>query len=173
MVVMKAENLLQKVATGDRSAFEKLYQNTVKLVFATAYAIIGNRADAEDITSDVFVKVWRKAQSYQGGSVNGWLCAITKNLTLDFIKRRKRESAMCDEFCFGSYVIDEKAEQKSQINDALMALNEDERQTVLLSNAGYKHREIAQITGEPLGTVTWRYQQAIKKMRTFLQGENA
>ncbi len=171
MVFMKAEQLLKRVADGDRSAFEKLYNDYVRLIYATVYSVTKNVHDAEDLTAEVFITVWKKASGYNGGNGKSWLCAIAKNHDLTFIKKRDRErTVITDEYAFGSYEIGENAETKSIVNDALAVLNDEERETVLMFNAGLKHREIAVLNGEPLGTVTWRYNNALKKMRKFLQG---
>ncbi len=168
---MKAEQLLKRIATGDRHAFEKFYNNYVKLAYSTAYSVTRNIFDAEDVTAEVFVTVWKKAYSYHGGNATSWLCAIARNHALTFIKKREREKAVItDEISFGSYRIEEQVDDKALVNSALEILNDKERETVLLINAGLKHREIAEINGEPLGTITWRYNNALKKMREFLQG---
>ncbi len=170
---MKIEHLLKRIATGDRDAFEKFYNDYIKLVYSVAYSVTRNTFDAEDVTADVFVTVWNKAGDYKGGSGKGWLCAIAKNRALTFIKKRDRESVGVEaESQFGWYRIEDDSDDKTVIASALEILSEEERQTVLMFNAGLKHREIAEINGEPIGTVTWRYNNSLKKMRKFLQGES-
>lgn len=169
---MNAEYLLKRIAAGDKAAFEKFYNDYVKLVYSTVYSVTRNTHDAEDVTAEVFITVWKKASGYNGGSGKSWLCAIAKNHALTFIKRREREqTVITEEFSFGSYRIEDAADEKTRVTAALGILSEQERETVLMFNAGLKHREIASITGEPLGTVTWRYNNALKKMRKFLQGD--
>lgn len=171
--LMKAELLIKQVAEGNRVAFEKLYNGYYRLVYAVAYSVTKNSADTEDVVADVFVTVWKKAESYNGGSGKSWLCSIAKNHALTFIKKRDRENVcLTENQDYGSYGIEDDAEKRINVERALNVLSEDERETVLLHNAGLKHREIASVTETSLGTVTWRYNNALKKMREFLTGDD-
>ncbi len=163
--------MIRQIADGNRTAFEKLYNQYVRLVYSVAYSITGNKPDAEDVTADVFVTVWNKAGTCTSENVKSWLCTIAKNHSLTLVQKRKK-SVELDELTFGSYQIERKVETKTLVGEALAILSEEERRTVLLFNAGYKHREIAEITGEPLGTLTWRYNNALKKMRKNLEAKD-
>ena len=169
---MGAEKLLKRVAEGDKNAFEKLYNDYYKLVFAVAWSITRDRLDAEDVCAEVFIAIWKKSGTYNGGNGKSWICAIAKNLALTQISKRAREISNIDnETAFGTYRIENRADDKILLDSALSVLSEKERETVLMFNAGLKHREIAEITAEKLGTITWRYSEALKKMRKFLEGE--
>jgi RNA polymerase sigma-70 factor (ECF subfamily) len=170
---MKVDLLIKQVADGNRVAFEKLYNGCYRLVYAVAYSVTGNSMDTEDVVADVFVTVWKKANSYQGGSGKAWLCSIAKNHALNFIKKRDRENAeLIETKDYGSYSIEQGVEKKIAVERALNVLSEEERETVLLHNAGLKHREIASLMDTAIGTVTWRYNTALKKMREFLTGDD-
>ncbi|MBE7086998.1 MAG: RNA polymerase sigma factor [Clostridiales bacterium] len=170
---MSIETLIERTASKDKVAFEKLYNKCFKLVYSVAYSITRRGVDAEDVAADVFVTLWNKAESYRGGSGKSFLITITKNHALTFIKRRERENtAITEDLNAGSYGIEDNAHNRLTVENALNVLSDVERETVLLHNSGMKHREIANLTGESLGTVTWRYNNALKKMRTFLQGGN-
>ena len=171
---MKVDLLIKQIAGGNRKAFEKFYNEYYRLVYAVAYSVTRSTPDAEDVASEVFVTIWRKAESYRGGSAKAWICSIVKNHALNFIKKRNRENvALTETHDCGCYSIDEDAEQKITIESALKILSNEERETVLYYNAGLKHREIAEITQTSIGTITWRYNNALKKMRKFLtEGEN-
>ena len=170
---MKVDLLIKQVANGNHTAFEKLYKDCYRLVYAVAFSVTGNVADTEDVVADVFVTVWKKASSYQGGSGKAWLCSIARNHALNLIKKRDRESAeLIETNDSGSYSISQDVEKRISLERALNVLSEQERETVLLHNAGLKHREIASLMDTAIGTVTWRYNTALKKMREFLTGDD-
>lgn len=171
---MKADYLIKQIASGNRKALEKLYKGYYRLVSAVVYSITRNVADTEDVTAEVFVTVWKKAEGYYSGGGKAWLCSIAKNHALNFIKKRDRENitlSKVEDYVFCS--VDNDIDKKLEIERALEILSNEERETVLLYNAGLKHHEIASITKTALGTITWRYNNALKKMREFLkEGKN-
>lgn len=171
---MKVEILIKQIADGNRKAFEKLYNRYYRLVYAVAYSVTRDASDTEDVTAEVFITIWNKAESYSGGSAKSWLCSIAKNHALTFIKKRNRENvALTEVQDHNSYNIEDSVEKGFLIERALLVLSDEERETVLLHNAGLKHREIASVTQTAIGTVTWRYNNALKKMREFImEGEN-
>ncbi len=168
---MGIEKAIQQVAKGDQRAFEKLYQQLSKMVFAVALSVVRRREDAEDVLSETFVCVWRRASEFRGGSGKSWVCTIARNLSLNLVKKRNREkpTELIEELS-PSYGIEGNVENRIILETALSVLDDKERETVLLYNNGLKHREIAEIMGEKLGTVTWRYQNALNKMRNYLGG---
>lgn len=83
--------LLQQVARGDRAAFAKLYNVAGPKLLAICVRMLSDRAEAEDALQDVMVKVWHNAASFDPDRGNGmsWLCAVTRNHTLDRLRARK------------------------------------------------------------------------------------
>lgn len=84
--------LLDSIRLGDESAFRQLYETTKGRVFNTALSYVRSREDAEEITQDVFVEVFRSVGAFKGeASVTTWIYRITVNKALDFQKRKKRQ----------------------------------------------------------------------------------
>ena len=137
------DTLMKKVAEGDNDAFARLYGAAAGGVLAFAYSYLRNYADAEDVTEEVFFTVKKK------------------------------------EYLYRAEPLDELAEAKASVPPKLPqldlmteCLDETEREIVLLHAVwGYKHREIAEATGLPLGTVTWKYNAALAKLRGYLEEE--
>src|SRR5262249_16437174 len=79
---------VDQVARGLHSALTALYRETSPLVFATALRIVGYRADAEEITADVYARVWKTARNFDGrrGRVTSWLRAIARGLAFDKLR---------------------------------------------------------------------------------------
>ena len=161
--------LLVKISTGDNSAFEQFYTLTVKGAYVFAYSYFKEKTLAEDITHDAYVQVKLKAHTYkQGSNAKAWFLQIVKNLCLDELRKRKRtQMNMADEKQLETAVYS-PFEQGGTMEHMLKTLTEEERNIVVLHVFwGYKHKEIAVQLGIPLGTVLWRYNVAIKKLKTY------
>ena len=127
-----------------------------------AYSYLRCAADAEDVTEEVFFAVKRKAYLYRPGTdARAWIFQIAKNLSLDELRRRKRRAEPLEEA--GEPAVPPRLPALDLLTKCL---DETEREIVLLHAVwGYKHREIAQMKGMPLGTVTWKYNAALEKLR--------
>ena len=162
---------LQEVAKGDNSAFEKLYKDTVKGIFAFIYGFCENYHTAEDLTQTVYLKVKANISKYNAGTdARAWLFQIAKYTTLNEIKKIKREVVASDEQT-GRFEAKSYEMQDSPVFDAINSvLDAKERQIVIMHVLwGFKHREIADILSLALGTVLWKYNVAIKKLQTKLR----
>ena len=162
--------LVLRVSAGDDKAFETLYGKMQRGVFAFAYTYLGNYADAEDAVQETFLTVKRKAGLYRAGSDGrAWIFQIAKNYCLDEIRKRKLRRERED-----APVLEPYAEPRLPLlSEMVKELDADEKEIVILHAVwGYKHREIAEITGAPLGTVTWKYPRAIEKLKEKEEREN-
>ena len=85
------EELISRVALGDRVAFSRLYDATSAKLFGVALRVLNNRTDAEDALQDAFVRIWQKADKYaaNGYSPMTWLITLTRNLAIDRLRARK------------------------------------------------------------------------------------
>lgn len=166
-----ADKLMKKIAAGDKSALHRLYAEYNGLVFAVAMSVLKNRFDAEDTAADTFVAVMKNAATFRGGSVKAYLASTARNLAINSIKRRRREvftDFTENESLYGEYKTEQQFADNVALSEALAMLEDTERDIVLMYNAGMKHREIAEVLSLPLGTVTWRYGESLKKLRKYL-----
>ena len=127
--------------------FERLYETYRGRVFSTAYRMLSNRADAEDVTQDIFVKVFKKLGSFRGESaVSTWIYRIAVNACLDFRRRRRlRQAVSLDD---GMEVGSTPLSVTRLIESALPRMAEGYRQVFVLHDIqGLKHEEIAKILG--------------------------
>ena len=84
--------LIQRVKAGDQKAFEVIFSRYVNRVYRQAFKLVGNEADAEDVVQEVFLLVYRKAQSFLGKSeFSTWLYRLTANAALTKLRQRKKE----------------------------------------------------------------------------------
>ncbi|WP_110239322.1 RNA polymerase sigma factor SigE [Nocardioides gilvus] len=147
-------------------------------VFRLAYRLTGNRHDAEDLTQEVFVRVFRKLDTYTPGTFDGWLHRITTNIFLDQARRKQRIrfDALSDERASrlsskGPTPDIEIAEQSfdDDIERALATLPPDFRAAVVLCDVeGLSYEEIAAIMDAKLGTVRSRIHRGRAMLRTAL-----
>lgn len=161
--------LLQR---GDESAFEDIYNETKRGLFAFILSICRNYHTAEDMMQTAYIRLRTTVASYKAGSnAFAWLYTIAKNATLNELNRLKRETLLDmaeDSASFGSYTMDEEIAPVTAVMNKV--LNETERQIVSLHViSGFKHREIAEILDKPLGTVLWTYNNALAKMKKAIE----
>jgi len=147
-------------------------------VYRLAYRLTGNPHDAEDLTQEVFVRVFRSLSSYTPGTFEGWLHRITTNLFLDGARRKQRIrfEGLADEMAHrlpGSEPTPAQAFDDSHLGDdvqaALKALPPEYRAAVVLCDIeGFSYEEIAATLGVKLGTVRSRIHRGRAQLRTAL-----
>ena len=173
----KLQQLLIHIAGGEREALAELYQRTRSAVYGLALSYLKNAHDAQDLTQDVYVQVWDRAEQYRLiGSPMGWLLAVCRNLCLMRLRREDRHAALSEEEwdAIPARECGLDADERALLQDALASLADEERRVVLLhAVTGLKHREIAALLELPLPTVLSKYHRALKKMRSFLEGDDA
>ena len=171
------QRLLRCIAAGEREALAALYQRTRTAVYGLALSYLRNAQDAQDLTQDVYVQVWDCAAQYRPtGSPMGWLLAVCRNLCLMRLRREERHAALSEEEwdAIPTPECGLDAEERVLLQNALESLGEEERRIVLLhAVTGLKHREIAALLELALPTVLSKYHRALKKMRSFLEGDDA
>lgn len=175
--VRALEELLSAVAAGDRDALAGLYQRCRAPVYAMALSCLRNAHDAQDLTQDVFVRVWERAGQYRAqGSPMAWLLTLCRNEALSRLRTQGREGTLEPELwdAIPAEPAGLTPEERVLLQTALAALEDRERQVVLLhAVTGLKHREIAALLALPLATVLSKYRRALKKMRAYLEGDDA
>ena len=178
------EHAISRIKNGDKGGLKDIYEAYLSYIFRIIYEIVKSRENAEDITSDFFIKLWEKADSYRPGSGHkAFLTVMARNMTIDFLRKHKKEelSAMLNDLGTDPNADYQKAlpyvntadnpTEKEVIAEmslkaALDFLGEAERQVISMKILGeLTFKEISEILSCPLGTITWRYQNAIKKLR--------
>lgn len=171
------QQLLIHIAGGEHEALAELYQRTRAAVYGLALSYLKNAHDAQDLTQDVYVQAWDCAEQYRPtGSPMGWLLAVCRNLCLMRLRREERHAALSEEEwdAIPAQECGLDADERTLLQQALASLADEERRIVLLhAVTGMKHREIAALLELPLPTVLSKYHRALKKMRAYLEGDNA
>jgi RNA polymerase sigma-70 factor (ECF subfamily) len=184
------EEVMQLVGEGDPRAFELVYDRHGGAAFSLAYRMVGQRAVAEEIVQEAFLSIWRSRMRYDPtrGSVRTWVLGIVHNRGIDALRRgavhdRRRETMEgVEERHEAPERTDVEAVRRDEarsVRDALETLPEDQRRTIELAYfGGFSHSQIAELLGEPVGTVKGRMRLGLDKLRRqlaegFAQGEFA
>lgn len=164
------EALFPRIASGEDEPFKELYLICRDAVFSYAFSLLRNPADADDITSEVFLKIRCAAHLYKpGGKPLAWIFTITKNLCLMKLREQKKVAELEDYYTLPEDRISDR-EDRIVLETAMKKLSPDEYRVVILhAVTGLKHREIASLLGLALSTVLSRYNRGIKKLRKELE----
>lgn len=147
-------------------------------IYRLAYRLSGNQHDAEDLTQETFMRVFRSLKNYQPGTFEGWLHRITTNLFLDLVRHRGkiRMEALPEDYerVPGNDVTPEEAYTEANLDPALQAaldeLSPDFRVAVILCDVvGMSYDEIAETLGVKMGTVRSRIHRGRSQLRASLE----
>jgi RNA polymerase sigma-70 factor (ECF subfamily) len=176
--------LLAKIGDQDRDALSTLYDRYGRRVFALAVRILNDPVGSEEVTQDVFMSVWRRGATYttKKGKFTTWLFSIAHNRTIDELRKRRRDRSRLNDNIEDHYDLksgdispaDAAVVQSeyAKIRAAMEGLPEEQKNVVELSYfKGLTQTEIAEKTGQPLGTVKTRMRLALKKLRKALSAE--
>jgi RNA polymerase sigma-70 factor (ECF subfamily) len=179
------ERLILLVVQLRPEALDQLYERYSRLVFGLALAIVGDRSTAEEITLDVFMRVWQKAATYRAdqAKVSTWLTQIARHHAIDVLRRqavRPDQSALSlDEIKPDGANLTQDPQElaehlllRERVRGAISLLPADQMQALMLAYfGGYTQTQIADILQQPLGTVKTRIRLAMHKLRETLSEE--
>lgn len=176
--------LVERCLNGDESAWEDLVRTYTRRVYSICYRFTGRESEAQDLTQEVFLKVFRNVRSFRAGegSFGVWLARLTRNLLIDHYRRTKQERATAsieDQLP----MLEERAaiegrteavlagrEASEALQKALARLSPELRETVILRDIeGMEYREIAQVLGVPEGTVKSRLNRGRSELARVLR----
>jgi RNA polymerase sigma-70 factor (ECF subfamily) len=169
--------LIERIAGGDRSAFEELYGRYARTVLGLAMRRLGDRGRAEDATQDAFIAIWRSARTYkpERGAGAPWLYAVARNAITDGLRRTPEPVAELQE---GPGTEPDPADHAAsswtawQVHRAIEVLPAHERPVIELAYwKGLSQSEIARSLDLPLGTVKTRTRSALARLADALEGE--
>ncbi|MCR5503486.1 MAG: sigma-70 family RNA polymerase sigma factor [Lachnospiraceae bacterium] len=192
---------MERLKAGDKDALREIYTAYGPYIFHFILGILKSREDAEDVTSEFFIRLWKSAEKYKpGGGHKTYITTIARNMAIDHLRSRGKESLIEDIFPQNGegsdvYTTEERivageggavgmlndadggvpedadvtaesAVQKVAMEEALSKLKPPEPQIIHMKFAlDMTFAEIAQVLMIPLGTVTWKYREAIGKLR--------
>lgn len=177
----EADSLLPgRMREGDERALGELYDGWASRVYALALAMLRDASEAEDVTEETFWQAWRQAARYDGarGTVSSWLLTIARSRALDRLRARRRrpEEPLGDDAAnaiesagTGADVAVDLGDRARAVRAAVQLLPAEQREALQLAYfGGLSQTEIAERTGQPLGTVKTRMRLGVAKLRESL-----
>ena len=180
--------LLARAGLGDRAAFAELYQRSSAHLFAVVLRINRDRAQAEDILQEVYVNVWRAAQSFDAAQSQPltWLTSIARNRAIDSLRRKQAEPSLQttisgdleDRDVYDTLPSDapgplemlSRAADARALSACMEGLSAPQRQSVALAFFdGLSHAEVADKMGQPLGTVKSWVRRSLMALKSCLE----
>jgi len=167
--------LLAQVQRGDERAMATIYDRYFRIVYSVSLRVLRDPAAAEDVLQEVFMQIWRNPDSFASGrgSMGGWLAVVARNRSIDALRRRKPQDSIDDVVLASTYDLAEEAQRNNMMEKArtvIHALPPDQRKTLEMAFFdGLTHSEIAEMTGDPLGTVKTRIRAALLVLRKAMQ----
>ena len=179
------KQLMARLAIRDIRAFEALYDRYGTLVYSTALRVVRDAQLAEDITQEVFLRLWRRPDRYapQRGRFVTWLLTVARNRAIDQIRARgrRRLHETAGEELGRALPTDEGqdlaltaqlADERQEVRRALAGLPPEQRRVIEMAYyGGYALHEIALLLSQPLGTVKTRMRRGIQRLRVALAPE--
>ncbi|MFP5252930.1 MAG: ECF RNA polymerase sigma factor SigK [Actinomycetes bacterium] len=173
------DSLVARVALGDSSAFERLYDELSASVYGVARRVVRDPARAEDVTQEVFLEVWRKAARFDRdlGKGKTWVMTIAHRRAVDAV-RRNEAAKRTDQHAAPEEVLHDEpaeaviaAEEHGDVRDCLGTLTELQLESVRLAYFnGYTYSEVATLLEKPLPTIKTRMRDGLIRLRDCLEG---
>ena len=168
-------SLLALVQRGDEHAMASLFDRYSKIVYSVALRVLRDPASAEDVLQEIFMQIWRSPDGFIAtrGSLGGWLAVVSRNRSIDALRRRRPMESTDEVSLVSSYNLAAEAERNVMIGKArevIQLLPLEQRKTLEMAFFdGLTHSEIAEMTGDPLGTVKTRIRSALLSLRKAFQ----
>jgi len=164
-------SLLEQVRRGDESAMASLYDRYSNVVYSVALRVLRDPASAEDVLQEIFMQIWRHPESFVAsrGSLGGWLAVVSRNRSIDALRRRRPTESVDEIVLASNYNLADEAERDGMMEKARGVIHDlppEQRKTLEMAFFdGLAHSEIAEMTGDPLGTVKTRIRSALMTLR--------
>ncbi len=172
--------LVGRVARGDASAFEALYDELSSAVFGLARRVVRDPARAEDVTQEVFLEVWRKAARFDSalGRAKTWVMTIAHRRAVDAVRRNESQKRQDVKGAPDEVSHDEPAdrviaaEEHGAVRECLETLTDLQLESVRLAYFnGYTYNEVATLLEKPLPTIKTRMRDGLIRLRDCLEGQ--
>jgi RNA polymerase sigma-70 factor, ECF subfamily len=173
---------VREAANGDQAALARLYDSTNRMVYGLILRIVSNTHTAEEVLLDVYLQIWRKAETYNAGkgTVLAWLFTIARSRAIDALRSRaSRESGQQDPLDNAAAAVDKSpspeensaiSQRRKYVQRCLAELPTEQREAIELAYfRGLSHSEIAETLKQPLGTIKTRVRLGMARLRESLR----
>ena len=163
--------LVSAIRGGDQSAMATLYDRYSSIVYSVALRVLADTGAAEDVLQEVFMQLWRNPTAFDAsrGSLGAWLAVITRNRSIDALRKRRSETDIDEVTVSVQPDLASEAERTralEKVRGVLGSMPVSQRTALELAFfEGLTHTEIAGKTGEPLGTIKTRIRSGLLTIR--------
>jgi len=178
MTDLSDKQLIANYLSGDNNSLEFLIGKYLKYIYNFVYKNVGDQAFAEDITQEVFIKVWKNIRKFdQDKNFKSWILQIAKNTTIDFLRKKKTipfsrfenekgQNILIEKIVAKPLNLLENLSDKRTLAMALSGLTKQEQKLINLRyNEGMGFKEIAEVFQESINTIKSRYRRVIMDLR--------
>lgn len=176
---LEENELMRKIAARDEAAFAEFENKYRNLIFSTAYKVIAHRQDCEDITNEVLLTVWKKADQFnkKRGSLVTWICTTARNRAIDKLRSIKRKSKLHDDFQQTEKVSGDivecgfdpilRSDTRTFLENQIESLPLHQQEVIrLIYFEGLTQKQVADRLGRPLGTVKAQMTRGLRRIRS-------
>jgi RNA polymerase sigma-70 factor, ECF subfamily len=166
--------LVTAIRSGDAGAMAALYDRYSSIVYSVALRVLQDTAAAEDVLQDIFMQLWRNPGAFDAsrGNMAAWLAVIARHRAIDSLRRRRPENDIEDIVVSVEPDLASEADRyrvMEKVRDALGTMTPPQRSVLEMAYfEGLTHAEIAEKTGEPLGTIKTRIRTGLLSLRKVL-----
>lgn len=183
MVGMLSDKIIiQQYLKGDEKSLDLLIEKYLKMIYSFVYKNVGSPADAEDITQEVFIRVWKNMKKFdQNKNFKPWIFQIAKNASIDFLRKKKTipfskfenekgQNLLVENIIASPINLIEKLSDQKTITAAMQGLTEKDQKIIIFRhNEGMSFKEIAEMFQEPINTVKSRYRRVLLRLRSNIK----
>jgi len=168
--------LVARIRAGDQHALSELYDRYSSVVYGVALRILQDTGAAEDLLQDIFLQLWRRPDAFDSsrGTLGAWLAVIARHRSIDRLRQRRPETDIEDCVLAGGTDLGDETERSLVIEKVRVVMGEmapGQREAMEMAFfQGLTHTEIAEQTGEPLGTVKTRIRSGLQLLRARFAG---
>ena len=166
--------LVTAIRSGDQGAMAALYDRYSSIVYAVALRVLQDTGAAEDVLQDVFMQLWRNPGAFDAsrGNMAAWLAVIARHRAIDALRRRRPEDDIENVVVSVDTNFADNADRSramDKVRGALQEMPAQQRSALEMAYfEGLTHSEIAEKTGEPLGTIKTRIRTGLLSLRKVL-----
>jgi RNA polymerase sigma-70 factor (ECF subfamily) len=168
-------SLMDRVRTREQRAMTEIFDRYASRVYSVAVRVLRDSGQAEDVTQEIFFQLWRNPDSFSSakGALGAWLLVVARNRAIDHLRQRRPTEAVEDVVLASATNLENEAECNTmmhRVRGILGELPQDQQRSLEMAFfEGLTHSEIAERTGQPLGTVKTRIRSALTSLRKRLQ----
>jgi RNA polymerase sigma-70 factor, ECF subfamily len=166
--------LVERVRAKDQSAMAGVFDRYGSMIYSVALRVLGDSGQAEDVMQEIFFQLWRNPATFveARGSLGAWLMVVARNRSIDVLRRRKPVESADNVVLTANTNLAAETERNVLIEKVRLVIGnlppEQQRSLELAFFEGLTHAEIAEKTGDPLGTVKTRIRSALSSLRKAL-----